>query len=285
VTWSWLWDGTPAPASVPDVPEWYVALVERKFKSCPPSLPANARHAALRIAGDRSTKAPRLSATLSDVTRRALAVLEPDLLYELLAVDDVEHSASRPSSVHGKTPRTGESPRVKWRRIAETMRGLAADLHVDGTRCNSTHVPAAFSVTADREGHVLHACFLLEQWANQAEARAASAATESSHAVSAKDSAPVHRARLCILASVLRASGQTWTDGDLADLIVASQRDWRQPPSPLAELYAYDWISEARRTDANRIALASWIGEQLPAPRTAPGRQLKSRRPPTSGAK
>lgn len=274
VTWSWLWDGTSAPAAIPDVPEWYVALVERKFKSCPPSLPADTRHAALRVAGDRSTKAPRLAATLSEITKRALAVLEPDLLYELLAVDDVDHEAARPTTLHTKTARTGESPRGRWRRIAEAMRTLAADLHVDGTRCAGAHPPASFSVQTGRDGAELHACWLLEQWAKQADERAS--ADASTTATVTKDSAPIHRTRLCILAEALRASGQTWNDGDIADLIVASRVDWRQPPSPLADLYVFDFASEARRTDPNRIALSRWIGDQLP---TAAGSRTRTRLP------
>jgi hypothetical protein len=135
----------------------------------------------------------------------------------------------------------------------------------------------AYAFVGERERCAVHACWLLEQWASDAETRATSALDEPTKAPSPLHDTACYRVRVGVLAEVLRASGGAWEHGDIADLIVASASDWTHAPSPIGARYRYDWTADARHDDKHRGIVVAWIRKQLGTPASSRARRLSQR--------
>ncbi len=249
------------------------------FAGQPPSIPADSARVEARIASrDERFERNYVKPSPSSITRRALCVLEPGVLWSLLLIESKRSDAeARVQRQDRATDRDDRMKRAKaeWTALANSINALIPQLW---------HAWAASSFTMKDGGIFIRSpvesARALEDLAAEA-TRNSQLADEQlkknwdRHVLTTRTDDI--RTKLSILVEVLQTADPTWELGDIADLIVASGEDWLYPPTRLAHEYRYDWTSASRRVEPKRIALSDWIRDQL---RASPKMTKRSSRVP-----
>lgn len=249
------------------------------FEGQPPSIPADKTRIEARIASrDERFERNYVKPTPSSVTRRALSVLEPGVLWSLLLIESKRTDAEARRQRQDRATDTDDRMRrakAEWLAVAQSVEAI---------------IPQLWSAWAGSAFTMKHGGIFVRPPLESARSLKELAAEAARNSQLADDKLKSNwdryvlatrtdevRTKLSILVEVLHAADASWELGDVADLVVASAEDWIYPPTQLARRYRYDWTTESRRVEPARIALADWIRDQLRASDKTRNRSARDR--------